>query len=55
MEKISILGSTGSIGQNTLDVAARLGDRFRVVGLAAGENVDIFMLDWLTGKEPPAA
>ncbi|MDP5096008.1 MAG: 1-deoxy-D-xylulose-5-phosphate reductoisomerase, partial [Candidatus Nanopelagicales bacterium] len=31
-----ILGSTGSIGTQALDVIARNPDRFRVVGLAAG-------------------
>jgi 1-deoxy-D-xylulose-5-phosphate reductoisomerase len=36
---IAVLGSTGSIGRQTLEVARRLGDRFRVVGLAAGRNV----------------
>ncbi|MDP7422565.1 MAG: hypothetical protein QGH40_11850, partial [bacterium] len=30
---VSILGSTGSIGRNTLDVIRALPDRFRVVGL----------------------
>lgn len=33
--RISILGSTGSIGTQTLDVIARLPDRFEVVALAA--------------------
>ena len=36
---IAILGSTGSIGTQTLDVVARHPDRFRVVGLAAGSRV----------------
>jgi 1-deoxy-D-xylulose-5-phosphate reductoisomerase len=38
MKKIAVLGSTGSIGVNTLELAGRLGERFRVVGLAAGAN-----------------
>lgn len=38
MKKISILGSTGSIGVNALDVISRHPDKFQVVGLAAGEN-----------------
>ncbi len=38
-KKIAILGSTGSIGTQTLDVIARHPDRFRVVGLAAGSRV----------------
>jgi 1-deoxy-D-xylulose-5-phosphate reductoisomerase len=37
---ISILGSTGSIGTNTLKVVERFADRFRVVGLAAGRQTD---------------
>ncbi|MBC5810713.1 MAG: 1-deoxy-D-xylulose-5-phosphate reductoisomerase, partial [Candidatus Eremiobacteraeota bacterium] len=40
MKKISILGSTGSIGTQTLDVVARYPDRFRVEGLAAGRRTD---------------
>jgi 1-deoxy-D-xylulose-5-phosphate reductoisomerase len=35
------LGSTGSIGVNTLDVIRRFPDRFQVVGLAAGRNVEL--------------
>ena len=41
MKKISILGSTGSIGQSTLSVVEKFPDRFKVVALAAGNNVDI--------------
>ncbi len=37
---ISILGSTGSIGTNTLRVVERFPDRFQVVGLAAGRQTD---------------
>ena len=40
MKGIAILGSTGSIGTNTLRVVERLADRFSVVGLAAGTRVD---------------
>jgi 1-deoxy-D-xylulose-5-phosphate reductoisomerase len=35
---LAILGSTGSVGANTLDVAARHPDRFEVIALAAGKN-----------------
>jgi len=38
MKKIAILGSTGSIGTNALDIIARNPDKFKVVGLAAGSN-----------------
>ena len=39
MRKISILGSTGSIGVQTLEVVAAHPDRYRVTALAAGRNV----------------
>lgn len=38
MKHIVILGSTGSIGTNTLDVISRFPEEFQVVGLAAGSN-----------------
>ena len=41
MKKISILGSTGSIGVNTLDVIDRNPGQFEVWGLAAGSNVEV--------------
>ena len=41
MKNIAILGSTGSIGRSTLDVIAQNRDRFRVVALAAGGNIDL--------------
>lgn len=37
---VAILGSTGSIGQNTLDVIRRNAQRYRVVAVAAGSQVD---------------
>ena len=40
-KKISILGSTGSIGKNVLKVAASFPDHFIVVGLTAGWNIDL--------------
>lgn len=39
-QAISILGSTGSIGVNTLDVVRRNADRFRVNALTAHRNID---------------
>ncbi len=39
--KIAILGSTGSIGTQTLDVISRYPDQFRVVVLTAGDNVSL--------------
>jgi len=41
MKRISILGSTGSIGQSALAVVDAHADRLQVVGLAAGENADL--------------
>lgn len=40
-KRLVILGSTGSIGQQTLDVVRSLPDRFQVLGLAAGRNVTL--------------
>ncbi|MGC2552500.1 MAG: 1-deoxy-D-xylulose-5-phosphate reductoisomerase [Candidatus Sulfotelmatobacter sp.] len=40
MKRIAILGSTGSIGRSTLSVAESYPDRFQIVGLAAGANLD---------------
>jgi len=37
---VAILGSTGSVGEHTLDVIARHPDRFRVVALGANRNVE---------------
>ncbi len=42
MKRIAILGSTGSIGTSALSVIDAHPTRLRVVGLAAGENVDLF-------------
>lgn len=40
MKTIIILGSTGSIGTNTLDIVQRFPQEFRVVGLTAGNNIE---------------
>jgi 1-deoxy-D-xylulose-5-phosphate reductoisomerase len=39
MKNIAIFGSTGSIGKNTLGVARKLADRFRVVGLSTNKDI----------------
>ncbi|EDX86332.1 1-deoxy-D-xylulose 5-phosphate reductoisomerase [Synechococcus sp. PCC 7335] len=39
MKAITLLGSTGSIGTQTLDILAQYPDKFRLVGIAAGSNV----------------
>ncbi|HUJ17103.1 MAG TPA: 1-deoxy-D-xylulose-5-phosphate reductoisomerase, partial [Nitrospirota bacterium] len=41
VKQISILGSTGSIGQSTLSVVEKFPDRYRVVALAAGNNIEM--------------
>jgi 1-deoxy-D-xylulose-5-phosphate reductoisomerase len=41
MKRVVILGSTGSIGRSALDVIRRFPDRFRVIGLAAGGNMEL--------------
>ena len=43
MKSILILGSTGSIGTQTLDLVARFPDRLQVVALTAGRNVDLLI------------
>jgi len=40
-KKLGILGSTGSIGVNTLEIVRCHPERFSVVGLAAGSNIDL--------------
>jgi 1-deoxy-D-xylulose-5-phosphate reductoisomerase len=39
MKRLAILGSTGSIGINTLDIVRRFPERFEVISLSAGLNV----------------
>lgn len=41
MKKISILGSTGSIGVSTLEIVAAHPNRFKVVALSAGNNLEL--------------
>jgi 1-deoxy-D-xylulose-5-phosphate reductoisomerase len=43
MKGIALLGSTGSIGRQTLDVVRALPGRFMVVGLACGNNTELLM------------
>src|SRR3989442_3984078 len=40
MKRIVILGSTGSIGTNTLDIISKFPEKFQAVGLTAANNVD---------------
>ncbi|MBW4512597.1 MAG: 1-deoxy-D-xylulose-5-phosphate reductoisomerase [Scytonematopsis contorta HA4267-MV1] len=41
MKAITLIGSTGSIGTQTLDIVAQYPEQFRLVGLAAGNNVEM--------------
>ena len=41
MKRLAILGSTGSIGVNTLDIVRQFPERFEVVSLSAGLNTQL--------------
>ncbi len=41
IKQLAVLGSTGSIGQQTLEVVRALPHRFHIVGLAGGKNIDL--------------
>ncbi len=41
MKYLSIIGSTGSIGTQTLDVVSQHPDQFKVVALVAHHNIDL--------------
>ena len=43
MKAISVLGSTGSIGTQTLQIAEEFPEQFRVVALTAGRNLDLLV------------
>lgn len=43
MKKVCILGSTGSIGTNTLRVIREHPDQFQVIGLTAGKNISLLL------------
>ena len=50
MKEITILGSTGSIGVNTLDVISRHQDKFNVKALTSNTNLDVFVQQCLQYK-----
>ena len=61
MRRIVILGSTGSIGRQTLDIVRAFPNEFQVVGLAAGNNTGLlleqvaeFNPDYVWCSNPPA-
>jgi len=43
LKKIAILGSTGSIGVNTLNVVRKLGKGYKIIGISAQKNVDLLI------------
>ena len=55
IQGVAILGSTGSVGEHTLDVIARHPDRFRVVALGANRNVEKLVDQCLRFSVPYAA
>jgi 1-deoxy-D-xylulose-5-phosphate reductoisomerase len=50
LQNVTILGSTGTIGLQTLDVIARHSDRFQVFALGANSNVEVMLEQCLTFK-----
>ncbi len=50
MKGLTVLGSTGSIGVNTLDVVARHPDRYRIRALTANRNVQVMLPQCLKFK-----
>ena len=50
MKEITILGSTGSIGVNTLDVISRHQDKFNVKALTSNTSLDVFVTQCLQYK-----
>ena len=53
MKNIVLLGSTGSIGTSTVKVVEDLPERFRLIGLAAGNNVEL-LKDQIAKHRPKA-
>ena len=53
MKRVVLLGSTGSIGTSTIKVAEDLPDRLALIGLAAGNNVELLLEQ--VRKHRPAA
>ena len=42
MKKIALIGSTGSIGRQVVNVALRYPERFQIVAMAANSNAPLF-------------
>ncbi len=54
MKNLTLLGSTGSIGRNTLDVIRRHAEKYRVFALVAGQNVELLVAQILEFHPPVA-
>jgi len=65
IKRVAVLGSTGSIGRQTLEVISAHPRRFRIIGLAAGKNLDLLtrqisqfkpgLIHFQDEKAPPAS
>ena len=53
--RVILLGSTGSIGTQALDLVRRNPDRFEVVGLSAGGNLDLLAEQAVAFRVPVVA
>ena len=49
MKKLVILGSTGSIGTNTLDIVSKFPGKFHVIGMTAGAPIGSLVAGRLFG------
>ncbi len=50
IKKLAVLGSTGSIGRQTLEVIREFPERFKIIALAAGSNVELLVKQALEFK-----
>ncbi len=50
LKNISLLGSTGSVGRQVLKLVQQFGDRFRIIGLSAGKNMQLLKAQILNFK-----
>ncbi|MCX5959542.1 MAG: 1-deoxy-D-xylulose-5-phosphate reductoisomerase, partial [Cyanobacteria bacterium] len=53
MKALSVLGSTGSIGTQTLEIVEEFPERFKVVALTAGNNLDL-LVEQIVRHQPEA-
>lgn len=54
-KRVSILGSTGSIGKSALSIIKSLGDEYEIAGLTANQNLSLFKKQLEFWKPPAAA